>query len=365
MIIVIDTTETFQHPLLTGPDWSYIQTFLSREVATLVVPEIVISETINHFPAKLSDALSQTRRAIGKLKKLVPEVQVAAPEFDLAHATSQFRDAFSRRLNELCAQTPGYAQVSITRIVQRSLQHRKPFDTHGQRGLRDAIIWEAVLELARTREEEDIVLVSGNTKDFGPDDGLANDLIDDLEEIGAAKDRVKVCAGIGRFVESYVKPTLSRLSDLQAQIQEQTSDLVNVGDFFADAFDRITLAVEDHVSQWDFEGLDRIARSCFEAPRLASLDTSPDDFRVGEVYRIEGGEIAFSIEFTIQGAIECDEIQNHNPMEQPWTSEFVGEVTFTVETSQFIEEATGQANEFTVEKVEIVPGFQWPYDEID
>ncbi len=364
MIIVIDTTETFQHPLLTGPDWSYIQTFLNRDTATLVVPEIVILETISHFPAKFSDALSETNRAIGKLKKLVPDAQIATPTLDLTDATSQFKDAFHARLKELRAQTPGYEEIAITRIVQRSLQRRKPFDACGQRGLRDAIIWEGVLELARTWEE-DIVLVTGNTNDFGPDAGLASDLIKDLEGISGAKDRVKICAGVHRFVESYVKPMLDRLDDLQIQIQEQTSDLFDARDFFADAFERVTLAVEDHVRQWDFQELGRTTQSHFEMPRLANLSTSPEDFEVGEVYRIDGGEIGFSIEFTVKGMIECDEIEDYDPRERSWTTEFAGGATFKIQTSQVLEESTGQVSEFTVERVKIIPGFQWPYDDID
>jgi hypothetical protein len=364
MIIVIDTTETFQHPLLTSPDWSYIQTFLNRDSATLVIPEIVILETVNHFPAKLSDALSETHRAIGKLKKLVPDAQIATPEFDLTDATSQFKDTFHARLKELRAHTPGFEKISITRVVQRSLQRRKPFDACGQRGLRDAIIWESVLELARTTEE-DIVLVTSNTNDFGPDAGLASDLITDLEEINGAKDRVQICAGVRRFVASYVKPMLDRLDDLQIQMQEQRFDLFDIKDFFADAFERVTLAVEDHVRQWDFQELGRTTQSRFETPKLANLNTSPEDFEVGEVYRIDGGEIGFAIEFTVKGMIECDEIEDFDPRERPWTTQFVGGVTFKIRTSQVLEESTGQVNEFTIERVKIIPGFQWPYDDVD
>jgi len=214
-------------------------------------------ETISHFPVKLSDALSETNRAIGKLKKLVPDAQIATPKLDLTDATSQFKDAFHARLKELRAQTPGYEEMAITRIVQRSLQRRKPFDARGQRGLRDAIIWEGVLELGRTTQ------------------------------------------------------------------------------------------------------------SHFEMPRLANLNASAEDFEVGEVYRIDGGEIGFSIEFTVKGVIECDEIEDYDPRERPWTTEFAGGVTFKIQTSQVLEEATGQVNEFTIERVKIIPGFQWPYDDID
>ena len=365
MLIVIDTTETFQHPLLMSPDWSYVQSLLNRDIATLVVPEIVISETINCFPGKLTDVLSITHRAIGRLKKLVPNVEVTPPKLDVAEATVQFRKALSARLRELRAQTPGFKEIEINCIVQRSLQRRKPFDANGQRGLRDAILWETVLELARTKEDEEIVLVTGNTNDFGPNDGLDSDLIDDLENLNIAKDRIRICAGLRKFVESHVKPTLSKLEDLQIQIQEKTFENFDVEDLFADAYDEITLAVKDCVRQWGFQELGYIHRSWFESPRVININASPEDYEVGEVYRIADEEIAFSIVFAIKGSIECDEINDSDTMERQWSTEFVGEATFAVETSQVMEESTGQVTEFKIESVDILPGIQWPYDEID
>lgn len=114
------------------------------------------------------------------------------------------------------------------------------------------------------------------------------------------------------------------MEDLQTQIQEQSCDLFDVDDFYTDAFREISLAVKDQVRQWGFEELGYITRSFFEAPRLRNLNESPDDFEVGEVYRIDNGEVAFSITFTTKGNIECDELHDYDPMERPWTTEFVG-----------------------------------------
>jgi hypothetical protein len=365
VLIVIDTTETFQQPLLAGPDWSYVQSLLNRDVARLVVPEIVIAETINHFPAKVTEGLSETRRAIGRLKKIVPDVDLFPPELDVADATARYTDTLRARLNELRALMPEYKQLPIDRIVKRSLQHRKPFDANGHRGLRDAVFWETVLELARTYKPEPIVVITGNTNDFGPHEGLATDLMDDLGALGIDSGRIKICDGLSKFIESHVKPTLDKLDDLQIQIQEQTTERFDVVDFYAAAYNEIRVAVEDHVRHWNFQELDYIIRRFFESPKLLDLAASPDVWDVSEVYRTDADEIAFSIVFTLKGEIECDEIHDHDPMERPWTTEFVGEATFSVETSQVMEESTGQITEFTLESVKIIPGSRWPYDDVD
>lgn len=365
MLIVIDTTETFQQPLLAGPDWSYVQSLLNRDVARLVVPEIVIAETITHFPAKVTEALSESRRAIGRLKKVVPDVDLFPPELDVADTTARYADTLRARLNELRALIPEYKQLPIDRIIQRSLEHRKPFDANGQRGLRDAVFWETVLELARTYNSEQIVVITRNTNDFGPHEGLATDLMEDLNVLGIDSGRIKVCDGLNKFIESHVKPTLDKLDDLQVQIQEQTSELFDVAEFYTEAYEGIRLSVEDHVRHWDFQELGYITRRLFESPKLLDLTDSPDEWDVSEVYRTDADEVAFSIVFTLKGEIKCDEIHDHDPMERPWTTEFVGEATFSVETSQVMEESTGQITEFTVESVKIIPGIRWPYDDFD
>jgi hypothetical protein len=189
--------------------------------------------------------------------------------------------------------------------------------------------------------------------------------MDDLGALGIDSWRIKICDGLSKFIESHVKPTLDKLDDLQIQIQEQTTERFDVVDFYAAAYNEIRVAVEDHVRHWNFQELGYIIRRFFESPKLLDLADSPDEWDVSEVYRTDADEIAFSIVFTLKGEIECDEIHDHEPMERPWTTEFVGEATFSVETSQVMEESTGQITEFTVESVKIIPGSRWPYDDVD
>lgn len=59
-----------------------------------------------------------------------------------------------------------------------------------------------MLELVRTKDTKEIVVVTGNTNDFGPHDGLASDLRDDLTKLNIDNERVKICNGLRRFIES-------------------------------------------------------------------------------------------------------------------------------------------------------------------
>ncbi len=222
-----------------------------------------------------------------------------------------------------------------------------------------------MLELASAKEVKEIILVTGNTSDFGPHGGLAPDLIDDLDKLNIPTASVKICDGLHNFIETHVKPKLSKLDNFQTAIQEQSFVLFNVEDFFADAFHDISAAVKDHVRHWGFEELGYFSRRMFEVPRLLGINESFDEYEVAEVYRTNEEEVAFSITFKIPGTIECDEIYDCDPRERPWTTEFFGEAIFSVETSQVMEESTGQITEFTVDSVKIAPDIGWPFDEID
>lgn len=305
MLIVVDTTETFQHPHLESPEWRYLESFLNRDLALLVVPEIVIAETVSHFPSKLSDGLSETRRSIGRVKKLLPEFDLPLSEVNIESATTAYEASIRARLQQLSAITPAYNHLPMERIIRRSLQCRKPFDANGHRGLRDTVLWETVLELAINHDPKNIVIITGNTNDFGPHNGLAKDLMDDLDALRIPRERIKVCNGLSLFNTEHVKPVLDKLNEIQKRIQDQESSLFDVVQFYREAYQEILCRVKEAVRNWGFQELGYITRGLFFSPGLANHEDSPKDWNVGEVYRTEEDEVAFSITFLVQGAVDC------------------------------------------------------------
>lgn len=365
MFIVIDTTETFDDPLLMGPNWTFVQCYLRREIATLVVPEIVILETINHFPKKLREIAGEVGRSIGRLKKIVPNAVLSAPEMDIEKETTQFTEALYARLNEMGARIPTFKHIEIGRVVQRSLDRRKPFDAHGHRGFRDAILWETILELARKNEGELILLVTENTNDFGPHRGLAADLVDDLKRNGIAADQVTVCKCLHELVETYLIPTFANLEELQLAIGEGRAGVFDALEMFGVQFREISSAVDRAAREWGFEELGWSSRRFYFSPRLADLNETPEYFEPGDVYRTDVDEVFFSITFEVEGVITCELDCSHDPRVAPWSMHSEGNVTFSVVTSLVMVESTGEINSFSVESVKIKPGRGWQYDEWD
>lgn len=94
-------------------------------------------------------------------------------------------------------------------MVQRSIRGSKPFRTSGV-GYRDALIWQTVLEQAKST---DVVFVSGNSKDFAAEDGsLHSDLQADL--VGCPNS-VTLLPGVDQFIEKYVPAADQALAKAQ------------------------------------------------------------------------------------------------------------------------------------------------------
>jgi len=199
MLVILDTTETYKDLLLENIAFSVIRSLVSTGLITLVVPKIVVDETINHSRKELEGAV----KSLGIFKQLAPSLVEVLPQIDLEAYVQNYSETLSARLDELGAKQPGYDMLNVDALVTRALEGRKPFDPSGRRGFRDAIIWETVLhELNQFRQEA--VLVTRNTNDFGEDGGLASDLRSDLVAYGFPADLVCVSDGIAKCLSRYL-----------------------------------------------------------------------------------------------------------------------------------------------------------------
>jgi len=94
-----------------------------------------------------------------------------------------------------------YPDVSHRDVTARALARRRPFDSLGHEGYRDALIWESVLAFARTLARERVVLVSRNSKDFADAAGdLHADLRRDVAALTTAS-TVTLVRDVGRLVD--------------------------------------------------------------------------------------------------------------------------------------------------------------------
>ena len=97
-------------------------------------------------------------------------------------------------------------QATVDDLVNRSLSGRKPFDGEGRKGFRDAVIWEEILDAVRREGIGEMILISGNSNDFGKDSALHPGLQEELEALGVAGKAIHLVESVGAFTKLHVRP---------------------------------------------------------------------------------------------------------------------------------------------------------------
>jgi predicted nucleic acid-binding protein len=183
---------------------------------SLIVPELVLEETVNKRREAALDAERKLRQAHSDLAAVGATLEL--PNVDLTAVVEQFRKQLVELLSSSKTDVPKLPDVRHETIVRRALERRKPFSASGA-GYRDALIWETVLTLIG-EDDDEIILVTNNSKDFAEDKtgtSLAADLVRDLEARNAIG-RVRLIPTLKAFEEEFVAAETIAADDLDKRL---------------------------------------------------------------------------------------------------------------------------------------------------
>jgi hypothetical protein len=163
--------------------WPVILAAVRKQIAVLLVPEVVVLELVKHYTIQVKQFLRDDRAARKALERLTVEVTLSEPPESIDIYSERY-ERWLRALIERHGRILPLPAVSHEQLLKDTLNERKPF-SRGDGGYRDALIWHSLLETVKT-SQEDVVLLSSNTKDFAEDSTsvLASDLQADLRELG-------------------------------------------------------------------------------------------------------------------------------------------------------------------------------------
>lgn len=188
-LIVLDTSVLVNDFWLVGANFRTLRELLNVFDAHVLLPELVVAETINKFAETLTGALNKARRLDHLLnRKLIARV-------NLEELLARYED-FVRGLFYPLSDDGGDASFSElpypenphSDIVERLLLGKRPFrgSSEKEKGYRDYLIWLSVVEVVRDNPGREIIFVSENVNDFGAGDEkrktLHPDLLADLPE---------------------------------------------------------------------------------------------------------------------------------------------------------------------------------------
>jgi len=251
---------------------------------SLYIPRIVIDEVQN----KYAEELVQIDKFVAKAQRVIGG-EIESP---LAHATIEergeaYRQMLESRFAQVGATIVDYPAVPHEVVVQRALRRRKPF-SKSDKGYRDALIWENVMDVASS-PGQDIAFVSGNEKDFFDNEGnLHPDLLANMLERGIQPGRIAPFSGLGKFVDEHIKPTMEAREDIRQQLAYARYPGLDLADEIASHLLRITTGREWEPAELGFPRE-------FESPTISSVE-EVQNIQVLDVRELYSGEFLIRAE---------------------------------------------------------------------
>ena len=175
----------------------------------ICIPSLVREEVGSHFRRTMQSHAD-------KIKNLAARIATAAgedassifPGIDIDWYLDRHSLFLTGSILRAGGQFLPYPPTPLESLSERAISRRRPFNDKGS-GLRDALIWDSVVEMA-SKHAEQVVLITGDG-DFREGDNLHPHLIDDLKKKGINTERVVLFRELSDFIAEYIRPHLEEV----------------------------------------------------------------------------------------------------------------------------------------------------------
>lgn len=293
LIIVLDTNIFCRDFYAKGT-----QLQLLLKMGNIIVPEIVVDETLNKHKEKLRESGNAVLKKLEEYNRLTYN-QITI-DFDACYADEddRYEKFLTNLLLEHAAYPPqGYPDISHKEVVDRALLRKKPFKPDGREGYRDYLVWRTMLEVVK-RCAEPIHFISENPKDFADENDkkkLHPDLLEEMQQLQIESTQLTYWCSLKDFVDKVVKPELKKLDDEQRLKQ----DLMKNVQFMKS----VSGYLDEHLNGFDVRAYDVFVPG--EKPVIESFEEGFES-DIQEVSRIENDKILVTMRCNYMSVVQSE-----------------------------------------------------------
>src|SRR5260370_1248834 len=215
MIIVLDTNIVYKSRF-KSPLFEALLDWLSRsEDDSLIIPQFVIDEAVNKCREAIVKIQLDLKRQLKELQEWTGEgLSLSLTDDKIQSTLATYEQTLKDTIRRASATIQPYPAASHEQLVAKCLARKKPFSGDGQKGYRDALIWESVLEIL---VEDEVTFITENSNDFFEKGKqvLHPHLLEDLLRNNIDANQITVFKDLHSFVDTYVKPAMEKL-DLES-----------------------------------------------------------------------------------------------------------------------------------------------------
>ena len=225
MKIILDTNVITKDYSLQGGRILKLSDAAKKLGYEVLIPEVVVDEIIHQYREELQEAHHKYLKGVRSLGRMGFEVKTATGEVFLEKTIKEKEKNYLKRLEELGFKILPYPSTKHNEIVKKELCGKKPF-ANSQKGYRDSLIWETVLEqLIPVKDllfDTQVLFLSSNTHDFAAkDNSLHPDLIEDFTNKGFMDCAVELVADIDKFFNETINGELEELETIAKTLRDK------------------------------------------------------------------------------------------------------------------------------------------------
>ena len=242
MKVLLDSNIYRQDLTLDGGKFRLLFSQASQGRFEIALPEVVARETTELYRREIDERLNALDKAGRRLRSLRIPIAERNP-VDKETEAEEFRKYLESKVLSGGALL-GLPDVSHDHLVDQAIHKRRPFSGKDA-GYRDALIWQSAMALAAN--DETVVLVTDNRKDFAAADGetLHPDLVAELEAAGAKCDSVLLYRDLDDFLEAWVPKEEAALQPVK-ELLADPEELAMLEDKLATVLAQLELPNEGH-----------------------------------------------------------------------------------------------------------------------
>ncbi|KXY37012.1 PIN domain-containing protein [Bacillus sp. FSL L8-0199] len=202
MLVVLDANVIKKNFMLTSIDFNNLIDYLIKTQSKLIIPQIVWEEIQNLFKKDLEQRYEDYKNGVLKLNVLLMDPVENNTEINVDKKTADYMDYIKDRLSLKDEGIVKYKQEYLPEVVNRAIHRIKPCSPKGEE-FRDTLLWLTVLDIAKENSDEQLVLISHNTKEFAADNNKEV-LHPDLErEVNDLDLDVQYYNSLGQFIQRH------------------------------------------------------------------------------------------------------------------------------------------------------------------
>lgn len=157
----------------------------------VIIPSVIIEEIVSNVKKKL---VSINENVVSQNKK-IDDIGLSLDYHYIVlngHEIDEAIEVFSKRIENFYKsndiEIKNYpSSITLEEILNRALNRKKPFkEDGGDSGLKDYIIWKTIIQILKDNDDE-LIFITNNKKDFCSDAHVHHDLIEDIEQLDLKK----------------------------------------------------------------------------------------------------------------------------------------------------------------------------------